>query len=102
MQVRGDRRLSGYKGVRLETSEDVKKLVLTAMSHRVMHGTKCNENSSRSHCMAFINLLTLSKGKLIAPLYSETWLGLNERAKLNKANIQIIKLGLLIWLELKA
>ena len=63
----GDSKLSGYKEYRLETAEDVKHVVNTAMSHRVMSGTKCNDTSSRSHCVASIKLLTLGNpdGKIV-------------------------------------
>ena len=38
----GDRKLTGYKEVKLLTPEDVKYVILTAMNNRVSSGTKCN------------------------------------------------------------
>lgn len=57
--------LVGYKEVKLLAPEDVKLIINTAMNHRVTSGTKCNENSSRSHCLAFITLLTYEESKVL-------------------------------------
>lgn len=38
----GERKLTGYKEVKLLTSEDVKYIIHTAMNNRVSSGTKCN------------------------------------------------------------
>ena len=61
--VGSEGRLSGYKELKLHSAEDVKLVVNTAMNHRVMSGTKCNETSSRSHCIATLTLTTYDKAR---------------------------------------
>lgn len=58
LTLRGDAMdTEGQHEMRLDTPADIKKLVKTAMKHRVTYGTKMNENSSRSHAIAQIRLM---------------------------------------------
>lgn len=59
--VQSDSEIDGYVEMELKTPGDVCNLVNMAMNHRVSHGTKMNEHSSRSHALATVKLTQFDK-----------------------------------------